>query len=316
MELELYRTASGEAKNAPTPGVLPLLRKTEEFEGGMTWINAGRGPIKDKPSVGDLIQGMNGRCGLRQIPFGLVSILLVGLFLGVVSAANAADETGTPWDRTLATPGVHLWFVEVWRRLARPEDWSVQPSVRGTTVVSYEFKGTGMPPGKQYHLWLGVSYQRPVRTRFLVHFNAAGELLTEAGGPLKMTLGAYHKGEPAEIGIESTDGQIRATARAFPFPIEASDRSCHLMMEMLTADGKAFGAIADGFPPGSTVETVSRSDGEVLRRRVVVPGNGKFSVVLLPAAVAGHQHGSFEVKASSCSVKVDYAWGAAALVPQ
>ncbi len=29
MELESYRTASGEAKNAPTPGVLPLLRRAE-----------------------------------------------------------------------------------------------------------------------------------------------------------------------------------------------------------------------------------------------------------------------------------------------
>ena len=252
----------------------------------------------------------------QRISLGIAGLLMVGLFLGVPGAANAADETGTPWDRALATPGVHLRFVELWRRLARPEDWAVQPSVRGTTVVSYGISGTGVPPGKQYHLWLGLSYQRPVRTRLLVHFNAAGELLTEAGNPLQVTLGAYHKGEPAEIGIESTNGQIRATARVFLFPLEASDRSCHLMVQMLTADGKTFGASADGFPPGSTVETVSRSDGEVLRRQVVVPGNGKFSVALLPAAVAGHRHASFEVKASSCSVKVDYAWGAAALVPQ
>lgn len=183
-------------------------------------------------------------------------------------------------------------------------------------MVNYELRGSGFPQDKKYELWLGISFQKPVHTKFVFHVNSMGEIVNEAGRISRFSVGNYHKGEPCSVGLISTDGSIKAFAKVYPFPLQASDGPCHLTLEMLTSDGKTFGVIGRGFPPNRVVESVSQSGSEVIRGQQQVNKNGDFGAVVLPANVSGDTRASYGINSSACKVKVDYEWGGAALVPQ
>lgn len=220
------------------------------------------------------------------------------------------------WGPEHSTPGTSLALVEIARHVARPGASVPYPDWIGRTVVRYRLRATGLDPHATYRLWIRPSFHQPIRTRYLVHVDAAGHVTTRDGTKLVFTIGDYHRGEPYGVGLAAVGGTVRAMAVAYPFPLRATDGPCRLTLEMLAPNGTMFAARATGLPPGASVETISRANGRTVRTRKTASDKGRLATILAPPALDPDDHASYAIDAKSCRVRVDYGIGPAALAPQ
>ena len=55
------------------------------------------------------------------------------------------------------------------------------------------------------------------------------------------------------IEVISEDGTVYASDRVYPFPIESSDRDCHVWAELISKNRKSFGIMGLGFMSNTEV---------------------------------------------------------------
>ena len=108
---------------------------------------------------------------------------------------------------------------------------------------------------------------------------------------LLIQIDGYHKGEPMDYAIVSTDGAVRAYARGYPFPIEAQDGECSLTVEMENSNFTAFVIRGAGFGASENVATSSSFGGEAAGGTQQASSQGEFAVALR-AELPGKNSGS------------------------
>jgi hypothetical protein len=209
----------------------------------------------------------------------------------------------------------HLELVETGRK-----------NVKNGTQVSYRFEISGFPAGKTYMLWTMQSGDHKTYTLqgpYLV--DATGKLVCEGQAPsrghsrcfslerVSIDIDNYHKGEPADYMVTSTDGTLRAYARVYPFPIQAQDGKCTLNVEIENNKFTSFVVRGAGFQPDENVKTSSSFGSNPTTGIQEASSRGEFTAAThadLPGANSGSA--TFAATGSSCHPVVTYEWGKAA----
>lgn len=213
------------------------------------------------------------------------------------------------------TTGAHLDLVETGRK-----------NVKNRTQVAYRFEASGFPAEKTYMLWTmqsGDHKTYPMQGPYLA--DATGKLVCQEQTPsprrsrcfpldrVSIDIDNYHKGEPADYMVTSTDGAVRAYARSYPFPIQAQDGKCTLNVELEDTKFTSFVIRGAGFEPGENVKTSSSFGNDTAAGTQLVSSNGEFAAPT-HADERGENSGSatFAATGSSCHPVVTYEWGKAA----
>jgi hypothetical protein len=211
-------------------------------------------------------------------------------------------------------------------------------TVRGHTEITYGFESAHFPQGFSYTLWHMQSGDQKVAP-FMGGFvaDSTGELICPAtpqpgsfireGAPcipartleqsVSLDLSGYHEGEPADFALVSTDGAVRAFARAYPFPIQAQDGKCTLIAEFEDTKMTSWIIRGTGFEPGEVVKTSSSFGGDATAGTQAASPQGEFAAALR-ADVQGKNSGSgtFAATGGSCHPVVTFGWGKAAMKVQ
>jgi len=237
-------------------------------------------------------------------------------------APSAAQDT-TPVDYTNwgyhPAPAAHLELKEAQRKQGRHG-----------TAITYHIESSGFPAGKTYSLWMMLSGDhktRPVLSGYLA--NATGALVcagqSQPGAPpvpgshcyplerASLDVDNYHNGEPVDFAIVSTDGTVRAYARAYPFPIQAQDGKCTLNVELENTKFTSFVLRGAGFEPGEKVTTSSSFGKDQAAGTQLASESGEFAAEV-QVDVPGKNSGTatFAAAGKSCHPSVTYDWGKAA----
>jgi len=220
-------------------------------------------------------------------------------------------------------PSAHLALVETGRK-----------NVKRGTGVTYRLEISGFPAGKTYMLWTMQSGDHktfPIQGPYLV--DETGKFVCQdqpqPGGhargrsncfPLErvsIDIDNYHKGEPTDYMVTSTDGMVRAYARAYPFPIQAQDGKCTLNVEIANTKFTSFVVRGAGFEPGENIKTSSSFGNDATAGMQQASSQGDFTVAI-HADMPGKNSGSatFAATGSSCHTTVSYEWGKAAMKVQ
>jgi hypothetical protein len=234
-------------------------------------------------------------------------------------------EDTTPVDYTHwgydPAPDAHLELKEIERK-----------TVKGHTQLTYLLQSSGFPSGGTYVLWHMQSGDHLVRSfANLTSYTAAegGKLVCPGPSPaatqppaaahciplekLLIQIDGYHKGEPMDYAIISTDGAVRAYVRGYPFPIQTQDGKCTLSVEMENSNITAFVIRGAGFEPNEKITTSSSFGGEAAGATQPASAQGEFALALraeLPSKNAGSA--TFTATGKSCHPSVSYEWGKAA----
>jgi len=297
-----------------------------EAQGGQTHVHISTG------------KGFYGRLGKVNLSVPIYKAMMTSLEEGPAaptttpSAPASGDappvrlEDSTPVDYTHwgydPAPGARLELKETERK-----------SLKGHTELTYFLLSSGFPPGGTYVLWHMQSGDHAVRSFASLSGYTAGEggrlvcpAQPQAAGPgptpgahcislekLAIRIDGYHKGEPVDYAIVSTDGAVRAYVRAYPFPIQAADGKCTLTVEMENSNFTAFVIRGTGFSPNENLTTSSSFGGEAIGGTQQASANGEFAVALR-AELPGKNSGSatFTAAGKSCRPTVSYEWGKAA----
>lgn len=245
-------------------------------------------------------------------------VCLVLLAFCVCSAAENTNPVGHPGKWVVGrptSPGVRLELKEVERNELRD----------GTQEVTYNLIATGFPEKKVYVLWQYPLGDKPRKLVSKLYVDRSGEMMVEEFQPdmvvpflpaplatvLPLTIDHYQKGEPLYIGLVSEDKAVQAHTIDYPIPIEDTQGSCHLYLDLVDPNRTSFAAFGKGFTSFEEVRTESKSDGEFMESKSHANKDGDFVTMLLPGVV-GKTHGtaSYRVTGESCSVMVEYEWGA------
>ncbi len=216
-------------------------------------------------------------------------------------------------------PGARLELKEAQRRQGK----------RGT-AITYHVESSGFPTGKTYSLWMmqsGDHKTSPVLTGYSA--NVTGALVcpgqSQPGDPpapgshcfplerASLDVDNYHNGEPVDFAIISTDGTVRAYARAYPFPIQAQDGKCTLNAELENTKFNSFVIRGAGFEPGENVATSSSLGSDPTAGTQQASSRGEFAAEI-QVGLPGKNSGSatFAATGKSCHLTVTYEWGKAA----
>jgi hypothetical protein len=240
----------------------------------------------------------------------------------VEPAPSAAQDT-TPVDYGNwgyhPAPGAHLELKEAGRKQGR----------RGT-AITYHVESSGFPAGKTYSLWIMQSGDHKTRALLSGYLaNATGALVcpgqSQPGDPpvagsrcyplerASLDVDNYHDGEPVDFAIVSTDGTVRAYARAYPFPIQAQDGKCTLNVELENTKFTSFVIRGSGFEPCENVTTSSSFGKDLTPGTQPASASGEFASEV-HADVPGENSGTatFAATGKSCHPSVTYDWGKAA----
>ena len=204
-------------------------------------------------------------------------------------------------------------------------------NVKGRPSFSYYLESAGFPPGNTYRLWTMESGDHRTFAIFGGYTaDATGKLIcpgqTQLGGPtpkgsrcmplehVTLDFHAYHKGEPVDFAAVSTDGMVRAYARADPFPIQAQDGKCTLNVEIENTKFTSFVIRGAGFAQGENVTTSSNFGNDATAGTQQASAQGEFSAAI-HADLPGKNSGSatFSATGSSCHPTITFEWGKAAM---
>lgn len=196
---------------------------------------------------------------------------------------------------------------------------------KGTKVI-YNVDTVGFPAGKSYSIWMMESgdYKTfPVFSGYTV--DASGHLVcaTDPGhkaycfNEVKVDTHDYHKAEPINIAVISTDGTIRAYVKTYPFPVQAQDGDCTLTVTMANKKATLYNIVATGFVPGEQV-TVTTTAGKTETKTKTINDKGNFAYIIDYDHGMGSNSGSetFTAAAKSCHPTVTYDWGKAGMKVQ
>ncbi|MGC1620453.1 MAG: hypothetical protein WA765_18325 [Candidatus Acidiferrum sp.] len=111
----------------------------------------------------------------------------------------------------------------------------------------------------------------------------------------------------------STDGTVRAYARAYPFPIQTQDGKCTLNVELENTKFTSFVIRGAGFEPGESVLTSSSFGKDATTGTQEASAQGELAVEV-QADVSGKNSGSatFAATGKACHPIITYEWGKAA----
>src|SRR5215471_2644356 len=209
------------------------------------------------------------------------------------------------WGEKFNSPGSQLVLKETGRN-----------RINGQTVVNYSIFASGLPKDLDYTLWTRVGDGDPqaVADAFI---NKDGRVVNvmadsthnvaEDAINLKIVAG---KGEPKRFAIISNDGGHRVFGQVIPFPIESAAGSCHISVEMLTANYNSVLIVANGFQAKEELQIDSMSEGESGQTTAAASDDGTYRSVIF-TQVKGKQSGKTKVNisAKSCRVGVEFPWG-------
>ena len=207
------------------------------------------------------------------------------------------------WGPKYATPGVRLSICETSR--------TNMLGLIGQNVILYELIADGFPTDKVYDAWMYSTSQqmqggKPARFGPGVKIDESGQLSPKTA----LLVSDYVTGEWIKAALISTDGAVKAFAKAIPFPVEAKSGPCRIWIELITKT--AFLAWGEGFSPGETVQIISQSADELVEGSIDVSKDGTVAAVVFPT-VADESGGKakFTAIGETCEVGVGYAWGTA-----
>jgi hypothetical protein len=233
-----------------------------------------------------------------------------------------ARELSANWGQNPA-PDARLVLKEAARKNGR----------RGT-AITYHAESSGFPTGKTYSLWIlqsGDHKALPLLQGYLA--NATGTLVcpgqSKPGDPpdrsvhcfplerASLDVDNYHNGEPVDFAIVSTDGTVRAYARAYPFPIQAQDGKCALHVEIDNSKFTTFVIRGEGFEPNENIKTSSSFGKDATEGTQQASPQGEFAATI-HADLPGKNSGTatFTATGNSCHPTVTYEWGKAAMKVQ
>jgi TPR repeat protein len=229
------------------------------------------------------------------------------------------------WMPTKSSPGASIVLREE-RRMAQG----------GKTLMAYKVAATGLVTGKNYTLytWRFGSPQ-PVPTAVGYSVDASGKIVCAShpyrGAPdriidrwcrvnledLVLALSDYQRAASLRVALISTDESVQAFARVIPFPIQASDKNCHIWVEQGSFDGTLFMIWNEGFEPGEVIRATTTSEGETQSHDNKVSSDGSYVLVVSPP-VKGKDSGtaSYAAVGKSCKVSLKFDWGHAAMTIQ
>lgn len=242
-------------------------------------------------------------------------------------------ELSSDWGSN-ATPSAKLVVKELERHKASGDEERIHG--RGT-IVTYSFETSGFPTAKRYVLFMRQSgdwtvlpilggYQADDAGRIICPLvsgtsgaNAASNSMTPAqcSQPIaeqKLGISHYHKGEPLEAAILSTDGTVRAFGKAYPFPIQGQDGQCTLTVELEKQTGTEFMVYGEGFEPNEDVKgTLNAGKKDVWGITRHTSSLGSFDA---PVFFRGSGKATFAASGSSCHPHVSFDWGKKAMEVQ
>ncbi len=132
--------------------------------------------------------------------------------------------------------------------------------------------------------------------------------------PISIGLSSYSKGEALSIALMTADRSVIAYGKVILFPIEASEGSARVWVELLSTSGDMFGVYGAGFEANEEIAVTSNSEGEVIRISVKCDSQGRFTIVVLPAVVGkASGQASYTVTAKVGTLAVSFDWGPPAL---
>jgi hypothetical protein len=232
------------------------------------------------------------------------------------------DTTGCSWRAECSAPGTTLRMVEI-SRTGRD---------RGTRIALAPRVG-GFPAGVPLTLWMrridGVAqwivtgYSIDDTGAVTCADKARHASLAETAGagwcpmPLdsvSFSIGEAMQGEAFSFAMSTSDGRQSAFATVVPRPLTASIPGCGALdARVVDAEATAMAITAQGFPPLTSLTTISVSGRETVAGTARTDSAGRFVSVIMPG-VRGSRGGeaSYTVSTGSCEVKITYPWGRAA----
>jgi hypothetical protein len=211
-------------------------------------------------------------------------------------------------DARRATPGLRLELSEL------------TPAATQTTK-RYRLQAPDYPRGIVFGVFarnFGQSFEELVPG---LQVNESGKLASNATftprrlDEMVFEPGPYPRGAAWEVALVSVDRTLSAFAKTVPYPIVARDGACTVQLELVSYQGTHFVATGSGFVSADEVVSELRYSGKIVEKRQRITSGG-----LLPLNVLAHQpigadrHARYTVKARSCTVRIEYEWGAPALV--
>ena len=233
---------------------------------------------------------------------------VLALLLGLACAAQVVAQQldANNWGK--ATPGVTLVAHE----------GSREHSERGT-VLLYNLIGKGFPDGVVYNLWRLIPGKSPEVLIKGVSFDSRGVLVCSGkpgycsgSGPddpvnLKTTASL---GEEKRMAVVSDDGKIAGFADTVPFPIEATDKSCHLSVIRVSPQADVVIANVSGLKPNETFTASKRYGYESVSEKYTAGPNGTWeSLISTEVALQPKGKASISVSDGSCAVSVTFDYG-------
>lgn len=222
----------------------------------------------------------------NTIPNPIGGPTTAGLFL-----PPAADQT----------PGVRIQFQER-RRIPAPIG----------TRLQYVIATSGFPSNKTYTLTLEML--SGVMTITDVRADQRGSLRSGRVNGRKLDLSRayfeihdYTRGEPYTARIVSADGDVRAAAKVFPFPIVAKDGNCLVWAEVSSVEYDKYTVRGLGFPPGADI-VVTMDNGTTVgpSAQLTAGPDGRFGQSFTHD---GSGEAVVTVVGPSCQTAITYAFG-------
>jgi len=183
------------------------------------------------------------------------------------------------------------------------------PPYQGKTVFAYDIKAEGIRIDIPYILWMKRAWETTPNKTVSVKLNADG-IVTNDGGPIKLVLFGFMRGESATFVLYNNDKSIVAALKVIPNPVETKTESYHMWMEMVTSDNSIHAIYANGFEPNEELAFVSKSEDEVINSKVKADADGRVTTILAPAVV-GKETGrvSYYLAGKAGTIGLSYDWG-------
>lgn len=118
------------------------------------------------------------------------------------------------------------------------------------------------------------------------------------------------RGEPIRYILVSPDGKLLFPGTVVPFPVESTDKNCHMEARLGFPDAEGVLVYIDGLAPGSAVPLQTVSGAETRSPQVTADEKGHAVAVVAPG-VAGNNAGVAKISMTTkaCSLSVEVPWG-------
>ncbi len=183
------------------------------------------------------------------------------------------------------------------------------PPYQGKTIFAYDIKAEGILINVPYILWMKRAWETAPGNTMNVKLNADG-IVTNEGGPIKLVMFGYSRGETATFVLYNNDKSIAAACKVVPNPVEAKTEVYHMWMEMVAKDNTMHAIYTEGFAPDEELACVSKSEEEVINSKVKASVDGRTTTLLSPAVI-GKENGraSYYLAGKAGTIGITFDWG-------